>query len=359
MTAEALDILAHLVAADTRNPPRALTGKSDVFARIAAHLPGFDVEITDEGGGSVSLLAVRGAPEVVFNYHLDTVPVAEGWTRDPFELSVTDGRATGLGACDIKGALAAMLAASARAKGNLAILVTSDEEAGNSCCVRRFLERPQRFKRVIVAEPTLCRAVSAHRGIISGRITFGGVAGHASEARAIDDSANHRLIAWGAALVQAIRTARPGEPLSDLRLNIGRIDGGVKPNMIAASATAAFNLRTPPGSDNPAILNAVAALAPEAEVLSLETPFVAPSLPAGGDAGASDKSAWIERLGVETSAPVDFWTEASLFDAAGLPAIVIGSGDIAQAHTADEWVEVAQLDKLQNIYMRWIGDGRA
>ncbi|MEO1575909.1 MAG: M20/M25/M40 family metallo-hydrolase, partial [Pseudomonadota bacterium] len=168
----------------------------------------------------------------------------------------------------------------------------------------------------------------------------------------------HRLMAWGMALKNGIATAKRGDPLHDLRLNIGLIEGGQKPNMIAASAVAAFNLRTPPGSHAQAIVDAVTALAPEAHVTSLTPSFVAPSLPAAGQA-THDKHAWIERLGVTPSDPVDFWTEAALFDAAGLPAIVLGSGDIAQAHTADEWVALDQLDELHRIYAGWIGDGRA
>ena len=128
----------------------------------------------------ISLLAVRGAPRTVFNFHLDTVPVAEGWSRDPLTLAIDRERATGLGACDIKGALAAMLAAASHTQADLAILVTSDEEAGNSCCVREFLAQEPAFDSAIVAEPTRCRAVLSHRGILSGSAVFTGITGHAS-----------------------------------------------------------------------------------------------------------------------------------------------------------------------------------
>ena len=363
--ADTLAVLERLVAFDTRNPPRNIEADGEVFAFLRSRLDGFRLDIIDEGDGSVSFLAIRGNPRTLYNYHLDTVPVAEGWSRDPFALKVDGKKATGLGACDIKGALAVMLATCARTPGDVALLVSTDEEAGDSRCIRRFVARKPAFERVIVAEPTLCRAVTQHRGIISGRITFCGVAGHASQARAIHDNANHRLIHWGGALLEAIGNAAPGEPLHNLRVNLGRMEGGVKPNMIAAQAQASFNVRTPPGSDTQAIIDALRALAPAEHVSRFDTSFVAPSLPAGhedsdtrnAERRAQDKVAWLQRLDVPASQPVDFWTEAALFDAAGYPAIVVGSGDIAQAHTADEWVALEQLDGLHALYARWLQHG--
>ena len=119
-----LERLAALVAFDTRNPPRAHTAKSPVFGYLREQRAGFTLHEWDHGDGSVTLLAVRGEPTTVFNYHLDTVPAADGWQRDPFELIVTDDRASGLGTCDIKGALAVMLDCAANSDGPLAILVT-------------------------------------------------------------------------------------------------------------------------------------------------------------------------------------------------------------------------------------------
>ncbi len=95
---------------DTRNPPRAI-GTDGIFDYLCEQLPGFRIELTDHGAGAVSLLAVRGETTRVFNVHLDTVPSSPAWTADPLRLRVTDDRAIGLGACDIKGAAACLLAA--------------------------------------------------------------------------------------------------------------------------------------------------------------------------------------------------------------------------------------------------------
>jgi acetylornithine deacetylase len=349
-----LDALHRLIGFDTRNPPRTLTGSSEVFTWLTDQLDDFHVTITDEGHGSVTLLAIRGTPTLLFNFHLDTVPVAEGWSRDPFQMLVTQSKAVGLGACDIKGALAVMLATCQSVKGDAAILVTSDEEAGNSTCVRRFLETDHGFKRIVVAEPTQCKAVTSHSGIVSGRLTFHGVAGHASSPRAINDSAVHRAMRWGAKTLDELdaNINHPDAVLHDVRLNIGHFEGGVKPNMIAASATAAFNLRTPPGSDQGAIVDAMVGLAHQEHVSGLELPFQAPALPvaARGDAALAAAAAFAGDYNLELSDPVDFWTEAALFSEAGMDALVLGSGNIEQAHTADEWVALDQLDQLHDVY---------
>src|SRR5262249_32241503 len=113
--------LAHLralVSFDTRNPPREI-GTGGIFDYLRAQLPGFDVRVTDHGAGAVTLYAVRGKPKYLFNVHLDTVPDSPHWTRDPHTLQVTEDRAIGLGACDIKGAAAALVAVANACAGDL------------------------------------------------------------------------------------------------------------------------------------------------------------------------------------------------------------------------------------------------
>ena len=136
-----LDHLRALVAFDTRNPPRAIdTG--GIFEYLRAQLPGFEVTVTDFGAGAVALHAVRGEPKYLFNVHLDTVPESPAWTADPHVLRVTADRAIGLGACDIKGAAAALLAVAHASSGPLALLFTTDEEANDARCVAGFLREP-------------------------------------------------------------------------------------------------------------------------------------------------------------------------------------------------------------------------
>jgi len=75
-----LDHLSALVGFDTQNPPRDISVKSDIFRYLQQHLPGFDFTLIDSGEGCISLLAKRGNPELLFNFHIDTVPVTQGWS---------------------------------------------------------------------------------------------------------------------------------------------------------------------------------------------------------------------------------------------------------------------------------------
>lgn len=355
--ASTLSHLARLVAFDTRNPPRDMTANSEVFGYLRSALAGFSLQEWDHGEGSVSLLAVRGAPRSLFNYHLDTVPIAEGWPRDPFTLAIVAERATGLGACDIKGALAAMLRSAATTQADLAILITNDEEAGNSCCIREFLATQSSFDNVIVAEPTRCQAVASHRGILSGSACFEGITGHASNPAALDGSAIHRAMRWGAAVIDGV--ASLDGPLAGLRFNAGRIEGGVKPNMIAARASIAFNVRTLPAQDQEAVVAALRAAPGGQHISDWQMRFQAPALPdaARGETAIADSTALAKRNGIGIAPAVDFWTEAALFSAAGMNTFVLGSGDIAQAHTAGEWVRLSELAELESIYTRLINHG--
>ena len=103
-TADILSSLEVLVAADTRNPPRNISPDDSIFEYLQSQLNGFAIKVEDLGEGSLGLLATRGAPRTIFNFHLDTVPDTDGWTKNPFELRIDGDRAIGLGACDIKGA---------------------------------------------------------------------------------------------------------------------------------------------------------------------------------------------------------------------------------------------------------------
>ncbi len=346
MLDQVLKHLEALVSFDTRNPPRAI-GTGGIFDYLRARLPDFRVEVRDHGAGAVSFFAVRGEPKRLFNVHLDTVPDSPAWTADPHMLRVTGDRAIGLGACDIKGAAACLIAAANATRGDAAFLFTTDEEANDPRCIDAFLKTDHGFEEVLVSEPTRCEAVLAHRGIASVQMRFEGRAGHASGAEAMQANALHQAIRWGAdalAMVEAESHQRFGG-LTGLRFNIGRIEGGIKANIIAPSADLRFGFRPLPSQDMDVLHRYFRGLAPEGT--GYEPLFRGPSLPAGDVADAETKRLAARDLADELGLPignaVDFWTEASLFSAAGLTAIVYGPGDIAQAHTADEWVALDQL----------------
>jgi acetylornithine deacetylase len=358
--------LRHLeaqVAFDTRNPPRAIDS-GGIFAYLRDQLPGFDVDIVDHGAGAVSLYAVRGRPSILFNVHLDTVPDSPHWSGNPFALRVTDDRAIGLGACDIKGAAAALIAAAQASNGDAAFLFTSDEEANDPRCISAFLERGLTYDAILVAEPTRGEAVLAHRGISSVLMRFGGHAGHASADQSPGDSAVHQAVRWSARALDhaaSLSHQRFGG-LTGLRFNIGRIEGGIKANMIAPTTELRFGFRPLPSTDVNALLRTFETFADPAPATYTET-FRGPSLPAGDIADAEERRLAArdvaDALGLPIGNAVDFWTEASLFSQAGHVAIVYGPGDIAQAHTADEWVSLDHLRRYADSVYRIIDHARA
>ncbi len=330
--------LERLVAIDSQNPPRR-------SGPIAEHLSGllkdrFTVDVRDLGDGSIAILATRGAPKVLFNFHVDTVPAAAGWTQtEPHRVARGDDRLYGLGTADTKGAAAAMLTVALKTDADCALLFTTDEEAGQATCVSDFCARKPAFDLVIVAEPTSVKAVFEHRGVATGTLTFQGRAAHSSSVAS--DSATHALVRWGAAALEA---AGP-----DVRFNLGVVSGGVKPNVVAAEAMARFGVRPPADQDPKMVLAKLALLAPEAQMQwGFEGPPLRETLAA---------RRFAKEWGIPVGKPVDFWTEASLFAQAGYPTFVLGAGSIAQAHAADEFVPVSELVQLAAIYQRILSSG--
>ncbi len=360
-----LALLAQLVAADTRNPPRAIAVTDQLFPELRTVLEtaGFTVELRDLSRGSVSLHAVRGRPRLLCNVHLDTVSDGGSWKHSPHELRVEADRASGLGACDAKGGAACLVAAVQETPGDLAILFTTDEEGGDERCVREFVSRAdvaggrgggqrgrasELYAGVIVGEPTSLRAVTAHRGMASAELRWSARAGHGSDPRALADSAVHAAVRWSArALAFAVdEEQRDVGGLSGIRLNLGMVHGGVEANVIADRCSLRFGVRSRPTEDAAGLTERLAQLDPAAAHQIL---FAGPSLPPPGRTTQSALTL-ATRFGLSAGPPVDFWSEASLFAAAGLPALVFGPGSITEAHTAGEWVALTELDGAYDRY---------
>jgi acetylornithine deacetylase len=242
------------------------------------------------------------------------------------------------------------------------MLFSTDEEANDARCIPHFVTQDRVFREAIVAEPTLAQAVLAHRGIVSVRMAFRGQAGHASAANALELSAVHQAIQWGARAldhVGSLAHLRFGG-LTGLRFNIGRIEGGIKGNVIAPAAELRFGFRPLPSQSFEELHERFRGFAEPAALAAYEQTFRGPSLPSGEVAAAEERRLLARDLADALELPignaVDFWTEASLFSAAGLTALVFGPGDIAQAHAADEWVALEQLNQVALCYRRLMGE---
>ena len=342
--------LEQLVAFDTQNPPRDLDAGSPIFSYVTGSLDeSFDVDVIDHGLGRVSLLAVRGTPSLLFNVHLDTVPISTEATFPALEMTRHEDRVYGRGVCDIKGAAACLLEIADHTDDPMAMLFTSDEEGASGCCIHEFVAsgKMTAFSQVVVAEPTDCLAVLSHRGYLSVKGRFTGSAGHSSEPRALRDNALHKLSTWVAAAVQ--QAAELERENRRPCFNVGEVHGGVKSNVIADDANLHWSARLSPGDSNEEFLAIMSGLE-HGDLAQWHVPFSGPPLPTSG-MDVSAARAFVKLNSIETGSPVDFWTEASLFAQAGVPAIVLGPGNIAQAHAVDEWVSIEQLDKALNIYV--------
>jgi len=345
--------LKALIAFDTQNPPRLLNAGSPVFSYISEVLGSdFKIEVSDYGLGRVSMLAVRGNPDLLFNNHLDTVPIIKGSRFPALEMTQENNRVYGRGSCDIKGAAACLLEVASLTDQPMALLFTTDEEGASGVCVDEFVRSEQCsvFKQVVVTEPTGCLAVLSHRGYLSVKGEFSGVSGHSSEQRALKDNALHKLSNWVAA---AVTTAEQMEHQGRRPcLNVGEIHGGIKSNVIADLANLHWSARLSPGDSNEDFLEVMTTLDCSASA-SWQVPFSGPPLPTAGN-DIAQAQAFVDRYGLESGPAVNFWTEASLFAQAGTPAIVLGPGNIAQAHVVDEWVSLEQLERALVIYKKLV-----
>lgn len=342
--------LAALVARRTVNPGGdELAMCEDLALRLTA-LGADQVDLVEDPrptGRGAYVYARFGTPRLLVNAHVDTVPVNQGWTCDPFALHRDGDRLIGLGACDTKGAIAAILtaidpAAGGRAPRDTALLFSGDEELGTRALVG-FLasERARGLERAIVCEPTARAVGVAHRGVVAYRAELTGQGGHSSRADRMDNPlvGLARLAVAAAELGRARATLGP-PGLPGLCLNVAGLDGGVAFNVVPERAALSLSIRPPPGFDRAAfdaeLVARAAAAHPGIQLAAVldHAPFSCRE-PAGFRAllGAA----------FERATTVDFWTEAAVLAAHGIDAVVVGPGDIGQAHAADEWVALDDL----------------
>lgn len=345
-TERCLQHLMTLIAHRTVNPGGDEQGLCAVLATQLEELGADRVEVKtverpDSPGAYV--YAQFGEPTLLLNVHLDTVPANSGWQTDPFTAQRDHDRVTGLGSCDIKGAIAAILTALAAGKArNLGVLFSGDEENG-SRCVPHFLAThdTSAIKSALVCEPTAGAAGLRHRGVLAYKARYVGKGGHSSRADYMEKPVVE-LCKLGVELDRIANEELHAGPegMKGLCVNVARLTGGVAYNVVPDLAELSFSLRPPPGFDEArfAARLEAARLAshPKIEITPITNhrPF---------ECGDQDKIR--ELVGAHTSefVSLDFWTEAALMQAAGIDAVVIGPGDIGQAHSAGEFVMIDDL----------------
>ncbi|MFO0805018.1 MAG: M20 family metallopeptidase [Gemmataceae bacterium] len=304
---------------------------------------------------------------IVFECHQDTVPV-DAMIVDPFGANIEGGKMYGRGTCDVKGGATVMLAAFARLfkerpAGSARVLLcyTADEEH-TFLGVQELVKQGLKADAAIVAEPTLLNIVRAHKGVVRWVVETPGRACHSSRP---ENGVNAiyrmgRLLAGIEAYAKDLHARTPDPLLGPRTISVGRILGGVSANTVPDVCRIDVDRRLIPGEsatdagrDLESFLKAFAGVDFPFTLKESHSPCgpLSPELsgPLVKDFGEAIDSV----VGKHEVQVVPFGTDASTIAKGGIPAIVFGPGDIAQAHTKDEWIDLSQLEPAAEILYRF------
>lgn len=362
-----IDILRDLVAFDTTSR----NSNMPLIDHVADYLTDLGLSpriIPSEDGTKANLFCTIGpdiSGGIVLSGHSDVVPVdGQDWSTDPFALTQRDGRLYARGSADMKGFIACALAQVPKLiemdlPRPMHLAFSYDEEVGCLGVGRMIdviLSELPRPAAVIVGEPTGMQVASTHKGICAMTTTIRGREAHSSRPQ---DGVN--AIEAASALVSYLyrlcdelaateRDDRFEPPFTTF--NVGMISGGDALNIIAREALLNWEFRPIPGTDPDAVaahvdrwveselLPRMRATDPGCSVNSVRE-FVVP--PFDAPEGSVAEAIAREASGQNSTGALAFVTEASLFASAGVPAIVCGPGDIAQAHQPDEFIATSQM----------------
>ena len=334
---------------------------------------GARIEVTsDDSGGKANIFATIGPADmdggIVLSGHTDVVPVeGQDWTGDPFVAALRHGRLYGRGACDMKGFIACAMAyaplfARAKLKRPLHLAFTYDEEVGclgAQVMLERLGRTGPRPAICIVGEPTDMAIIEGHKGCCEYTTTFSGTAGHASQpdlgVNAIEYAV--RYITHLLDIAEDLKARAPAQSRFDppwSTIQVGTIAGGAARNVIAEACSVEWELRPVNHADfafarsriesyvETQLLPRMRAVHPGADILTSVIGEVVGLEPMG----QSEAEALVRALtgNRDPATCASFGTEAGLFQQLGISTVICGPGSIAQAHRADEYVALDQLD---------------
>lgn len=359
--------LGRLVQIPSVTPDQGGSGEGQLAAALVGWFDelGAQTFVEEVLPGRPNVYAIRPGREsrfVAVDVHTDTVS-ADNMLDDPFDGRVENGRVYGRGAVDTKATLALVLALfeeldsrSTQSGPTLLIAATVDEETGtrgapaSAAWLRRRDIRPE---EMIVAEPTGCVPVHGHKGV--SRLTLE-VKGRGAHSATPDRGAN--AVVAAARIVTALAAederllTQPETALGHGRLTVTEIEGGEGINLVPSQCSLSVDRRLVTGEDPDEIAGGVHRLAIEQTSLpvAMQTTILQPAF------FESAESRWMKRLFSWCgSAPtvVPYGTNAFAYGESAEGLAVLGPGSIDQAHGAEEWVEIGQLDRLLTLYRRW------
>lgn len=358
----------------------AVTGRFFGERALAEHLEtvaaaaGFATRRLPMADGRYNLLVMHevdaAKPWLLFGSHMDTVAV-EGMTVEPFGGEIRDGKLWGRGACDTKGTGAAMLwtlgryAAQSDRPNNIGILFNVDEECGMSGSRAFATEQAATLgfdiKGVVVGEPTQHRLINAHNGDLRWIVTTAGHAAHSStphRGRSAITAMAKVILALETGYASTVTASHPDTGTSAFSINI--IEGGSAPNIIPDSCAITIDRRLVPGEDPEQVKADFYAfldkLGEQDETMKTTVEAQIFNAPPLSPEINKDLAGLVQRALVKCGLPTElqgepYATDAGDLSQGGIPAVVIGPGNIAQAHTKDEFIELDQLHKGVEVYL--------
>ncbi len=369
-------LLRDLIALPSVNPAffsdPELNGEHRVAGYLAeaARRGGLEVESQAVVPGRSNLLA-RLSPKgevrqrILLAPHMDTV--GEPAYAEQLKPVVRDGRVFGRGACDTKGSVAAFfqsllnVARSGRRPAHTEILfVGLIDEENMQLGSRHFAEHGPRADLAIVGEPTGLEIVTAHKGDVWLRLRTTGRPAHGATPHRGRNAvtAMSRIVLALEMRYAAELASRPAHPrLGRPTINVGRIEGGRQPNIVPAECTIDIDRRTLPGETEAGVRREIARLLrSEGLRAAFDTLRTRPCEPLDTDPDLPLVRSLTRAARRRGTRGVHYFTDAAPLAAGGTPSVVFGPGDIAQAHTAREWLAISQLEESIRILERFLRD---
>lgn len=366
---DAVALARALVAIDSRNPTlvAGAPGESGCAFFLASVLRdwGFEVDLLEQVPGRPNLIARLGpkdSPALMFAGHLDVVGV-EGMTHPPFRVEVRDGKLYGRGSADMKGGIAAMCAAATRAikansRKSILIAAVVDEEY-ESLGMRALLDSGVRAEAAVLTEPTKLAICPAHRGFVWINVEIRGRAAHGSRYDLGVDAITHAglLLAELASLERQREKMTTHPLLGRGSLHASTISGGSGLSTYPESCELAIERRTLPGEAADLAMNeiqsAIKAVRGREPRFDASVSLTTAQSPSDVDVRSPLVTKLASAVRAEgLAAPIEglsAWTDAALLNEAGIPAVCFGPGDIALAHSAEEWVPIDEIEKAMKV----------
>jgi len=363
------DLLKQLIQAESTAATGETAAAEVIARRFQEH--GIDSRIDRWDGSRANLVAhvktARRRPALLFLCHLDVVGADEdGWEHPPFGATEENGRIYGRGAVDMKGGITAIVQAicdlaawRAKLQGDIVFAATAGEETDCSGVVRFMQDRDWLPELVgaVIPEPTDLSVVTAHRGLFWLKITTKGRAAHSSmPQRGVNAITSMKRVLD--ALEQYRIPVEPHPLLGDSAMSVNTIAGGEAMNIVPDRCTIGVDIRTLPGQSHDGlrydIERILAGLKAEVPQFDAELAIERSTEAMETDPECEFVKTLCSAVGVDLTNAIGFTTDAPHLAPLGIPAVIYGPGKPKLCHQADEYIEIADLERAVDLFKNMI-----